>query len=94
LPRDELQGRDARSTGPTRESAVFQRVARFASAAWTAGVPQRAAVVALIVGTVLNLINQGEAVLAGGPVRWGRLLLTYAVPFVVSAHGALSARRR
>lgn len=62
--------------------------------AWAAGIPQRALVVATVVGTVLNLINQGDALLGGRAVNWGKLLLTYVVPFVVSTHGALSARRK
>lgn len=61
--------------------------------AWDAGIPQRAFIVALVVGTVLNLINQGDALLARHGVNWGKALLTYAVPFCVSAHGALSARK-
>jgi hypothetical protein len=51
----------------------------------------RACVVALIVGTALNLINQGDALFGGGGVNYLKLALTYAVPFFVSAHGALTA---
>jgi hypothetical protein len=61
--------------------------------AWDTGIPQRALVVALVVGTVLNLINQGDALFAGRNVNWAKAMLTYAVPFCVSAHGALSARK-
>lgn len=52
----------------------------------------RATIVALLVGTILNLINQGDAILAGGPVIIWKIVLTYVVPFMVSTHGALSAR--
>lgn len=52
---------------------------------------RRALLVALVVGTVLNLINQGEAVLAHGQVHYLRAALTYMVPFFVSLHGAASA---
>ena len=62
--------------------------------AWDAGIPQRAMLVALVVGTVLNLINQGDAVFARHPLNWGKALLTYAVPICVSIHGALSAKKR
>ncbi|MFZ5617324.1 MAG: nitrate/nitrite transporter NrtS [Pseudomonadota bacterium] len=54
----------------------------------------RAGVVALVVGTMLNLINQGDAIFGGGAVDYLKLALTYAVPFFVSAHGALSAPKR
>ena len=57
-----------------------------------AGVPTRALIVALIVGSGLNLINQGDALVNGGHLNWIKILLTYAVPFVVSTHGAVSAR--
>ncbi len=54
------------------------------------GVPRRSLVVALVVGSVLNLINQGDALLAGGPIDWTKLLLTFAVPYCVSTYGAVS----
>ena len=58
------------------------------------GIPRRALTVALIVGTALNLINQGDALFGRIPVNWLKLVLTYAVPFFVSTHGAVSARLR
>lgn len=42
---------------------------------------RRSIVVALVVGTALNLIHQGPEMLAGNtPVIW-KLALTYVVPF-------------
>lgn len=58
------------------------------------GVPRRSLRVALLVGTVLNLINQGDALLGGGPVDVAKLLLTYAVPYGVATYGAVSFRLR
>lgn len=72
----------------------MQKLRRFTMEAWAAGVPQRALVVALVVGTTVNLINQGDTLFGGGRINWGKLALTYTVPFLVSAHGALSARRQ
>jgi hypothetical protein len=46
----------------------------------------------LVVGTILNLINQGDALIGHLPVSWAKVALTYLVPFVVSTHGAVSAR--
>jgi hypothetical protein len=69
------------------------RTAQFVAELWTTGVARRALVVAVLVGTTLNLINQGDAVFHGAPVNWGKLMLTYIVPFLVSAHGAMSARK-
>jgi len=56
------------------------------------GVPRRSLLVALLVGTILNLINQGDALLAGLPLDIAKLLLTYLVPYCVSTYGAVSYR--
>lgn len=53
----------------------------------------RSFVVGLIVGTILNLINQGGTILSGGEVIWWRAGLTYCVPFCVSTYGAYGALR-
>lgn len=44
--------------------------------------------VALVVGTLLNLINQGERLLAGWPPSWFHVALNYLVPFCVSGYSA------
>lgn len=54
-------------------------------------VARRSLLVAAIVGTVLNVINQGDVVLAGGQPQWLKLALTYAVPFFVATYGAYCA---
>lgn len=56
------------------------------------GVPRRSLAVALVVGTLLNLINQGDAMLGEEPVSLVKLLLTYAVPYGVATYGAVSVR--
>lgn len=54
---------------------------------------RRSIVVALVVGTALNLINQGPEMLAGNwPVIW-KLALTYVVPFLVASYGSYAAFR-
>ena len=54
---------------------------------------RRSLLVALVVGTALNLINQGPEVLSGEfPVLW-KLALTYAVPFLVASYGSYAAFR-
>ena len=54
-------------------------------------VGRRALLVALSVGTLLNLINQGDALLGSGAVQWEKVVLTYLVPFCVSLHAAAFA---
>jgi methyl-accepting chemotaxis protein len=53
----------------------------------------RSLAVAAVVGTVLNLINQGDALLAGREVSWLKIGLTYCVPFLVATYGAYCALR-
>jgi len=52
--------------------------------------------VALVVGTVLVLINQLDVILSGRatPLVWLKIGLTYLVPFFVSNYGILMASRR
>jgi hypothetical protein len=60
------------------------------SCAVSDGVPRRSLYVALIVGTVLNLINQGDALLGMASINWLKLILTYCVPYAVCTYGAVS----
>ena len=57
---------------------------------------RRSISVALVVGTVLTLLNQGDIIFAGewkGALYW-KVPLTYCVPFCVATYGALSNSRR
>jgi hypothetical protein len=56
------------------------------------GIPRRAFIVALAIGTILNLINQGDALIAGRSLDWLKIALTYIVPYCVNTHGAVTAR--
>jgi hypothetical protein len=58
------------------------------------GVPRRSLWVALVVGTILNLINQGDALVAGQHLDVTKLALTYVVPYFVCTYGAVSFRLR
>ncbi len=62
------------------------------SCAMSDGVPTRSLGVALVVGTVLNLINQGDAIVAMEGVSWLKIVLTYCVPYAVCTYGAVSSR--
>lgn len=56
---------------------------------------RRSVPIALVVGVVLTVINQG-AVVAGGDattLTWVRCPLNFVVPFLVANAGLLSARR-
>ena len=56
------------------------------------GIMRRAFFTALIVGTILNLIGQGDHLFAGREVAIWKILLTYCVPYCVATYGAVSAR--
>jgi hypothetical protein len=56
------------------------------------GIPGRSLRVALLVGTILNLINQGDALFGSGHVSLIKLTLTFAVPYCVATYGAVSYR--
>ena len=54
---------------------------------------RRSGIVTVVIGTLLNAINQGPELVAGhGPVIW-KLLLTFAVPFCVASYGSYAAFR-
>ena len=57
------------------------------------GVVKSSLLVTLIVGTILNLINQGDALLGDAPIVLWKLCLTYLVPYCVSTYGAVTALR-
>lgn len=44
--------------------------------------------IAVVVGSVLNLVNQGENILHGGTISWLNLSLNYLVPYCVSSYSA------
>ena len=56
---------------------------------------RRTLTVALIVGTLLTLINQGDHIAAGalGLAVTLKILANYAIPWCVSSVGYISARR-
>lgn len=49
--------------------------------------------VSLVVGTCLNAINQGPDIWRGEALVWDKLLLNYAVPFLVASYSAAKARK-
>ena len=61
--------------------------------ATTGGTPRAAVGVALVMGTVLTLINQGDVILAGEMPSLAKVALTYLVPYLVATYGAVTAKR-
>lgn len=54
---------------------------------------RRSLTVALVIGTLLNAINQGPEILTGHWPVWWKLILTYSVPFAVASYGSYAAFR-
>lgn len=54
---------------------------------------RRSLTVALIVGSALNMINQGDLLFQGEPIIVWKLLLTYFVPYAVASYGSYAALR-
>lgn len=76
----ESNGFKYRGAGMTRLRTVLQ-----------ADYLKRSLGVALVVGTLLNLINQPEALLGDASLTWWKVVMTYAVPFFVATYGAYGA---
>ena len=74
---------------PRRHSA-----AEIAGLALSGGVPKHSLIAAVVVGTILNLINQGDVVFAGGEIDLVKCALTYMVPYCVATYGAVYAKLR
>ena len=55
----------------------------------------RAVIISLFVGSVLNIINQGEVILSGDwdSLNLTKFFLTYLVPFVVSFYTAVKVHQ-
>ena len=58
------------------------------------GVPRRSLLVALVIGAILNLINQADALWTGARLDWVKIGLTFLVPYCVATYGAVSFRLR
>ncbi|HEY4471792.1 MAG TPA: nitrate/nitrite transporter NrtS [Stellaceae bacterium] len=54
--------------------------------------PRRSLAAAIVVGTILNLINQGDALFGGRHIDWLKIVLTYVVPYCVATYGAVAFR--
>lgn len=44
--------------------------------------------IALVVGTVLNFVNQGDYILMGDGISWPHVVLNYLVPYCVASYSA------
>ncbi len=55
---------------------------------------KRAVFVATVVGTLLCLINQWQAIVVGSiPIDWLKIVLTYLVPYGVSSYSTVASAK-
>ncbi|WP_420346433.1 nitrate/nitrite transporter NrtS [Pelagibius sp.] len=64
---------------------------RWIATALRPAVVRRSTMVALVVGTALVAINQGDRLVAGQGLELMKAVLTYLVPYCVATYGAVSA---
>ena len=64
---------------------------RWIATALRPAVVRRSLGVALVVGTLLVAINQGDRLIAGQGLDLAKTLLTFLVPYCVATYGAVSA---
>lgn len=57
-------------------------------------IQKRALIIAVVVGTILNCINQAPEVMDGAPLQVTKALLTYMVPYSVSLYSAVATLRK
>jgi len=66
---------------------------RFMDLAFSDGTPKKAFFTALVVGTVLTVINHGDVILSGNYPPPIKVLLTYCVPFCVTTWGSILGKK-
>lgn len=57
-------------------------------------IARNASRISLVVGTLSNLINQGEAIVSGQGLSWSHLLLNYLLPYLVASYSATVNERK
>ncbi len=52
---------------------------------------RRAVPVSFLVGSLLNIINQWESLLAGATIDWFHLLMNYLIPYSVASYSCATS---
>ena len=58
------------------------------------GTPKQALMTAIVVGTILTIINHGDEILKGESFNYLKIILTYCVPYCVTTWGAIHGKRK
>lgn len=71
----------------------FMALQAWFKAALRPGIVRNAAITAAIVGPILTAINQGDRLIAGDGLDWIKVVLTFAVPYLVATVAGANAYR-
>lgn len=85
----------AAPTWPPRyilETLIAQSEPNIPELLFGGGTPRKAALTALVVGTVLTGINHGDTILSGDYPPVFKVILTYCVPYCVTSWGAATGK--
>ncbi len=61
---------------------------RFLEVFFSKSVVSNSIKISIFVGTILNMINQGEKFINGHPISWVHFFLNYLVPYLVASYSA------
>jgi hypothetical protein len=86
---------DERTSGSLDEGEGWHTAGEAVRVSFRPSTLCRTVVIALIVGTLLSVVNQADVIVRGDAdaVTWARIVVNYLVPFCVSTAGFLSACR-
>jgi hypothetical protein len=57
------------------------------------GTPRKAFITAVVVGTILTMINHGDVIISGDWPPFLKVFLTYCTPYLVTTWGAVTGKR-
>ena len=84
--------REPGAPGMTAASDIAAAAPALLDIIFNRGIVRRSFWIALVVGTILNLIAQGDFLVDGLPLNFWKIALTYCVPYCVATYGAVTAR--
>lgn len=65
----------------------------FFRAAMQRPIPLNSSRIALVVGLILNIINQGDNLWLGENISWGHIVMNFIVPYCVATYSAVKIAR-
>ena len=57
------------------------------------GTPKKAFLTAIVVGTILTIINHGDSILSGDFPHPLKIILTYFMPYIVTTWGSILGKK-